>query len=428
MAACTPDDVPANPDIELRRAFAEDADFREPQDAVEPALGALSTPLGREAVRLIGDQESPCLRHLGVGVSAEPFQLDGQVLQRLVDSNRFGPGLEAWGRDLVLVGLRGCRLADDTDGFAAERDRLHRLGFGTDEERQPGRLPLWASTPGFVRQAMLVEDTITHVLPRCLIGVWRRSTGEFALVRGTTTPNWEYSAQAVARRAGSDTSPGAANMMLTGLYRFKVGPHKHIPDAFRLHDADHGAARVASSGKLELSYTVRDRYWNVPSWPSQNNIHPSMAGGDSATRYVFHYSAGCTTVQGSYDTASRRHSGAWTVFRGWAGLKTRTVDSAAVGRRFSYLLLTGREARMAATGVPGAQIARLRYGSRGNEIKALQSALGHALERSVPSTGRFDGPTQSALVAWQWTRGLYPESWDGILAPLEAAGLGLVLT
>lgn len=419
-----------DPEDALRAEFAEDAGFKDGlKDGLEApdTLELPTSALGRQAVRLVADEESPCLRHLAAPRSDLPFLFSAQVLQRLVDANRFGEGLAGWGGDLVLFGLRGCRLADDPDGFPPARDLEARLGFSTDAERLPRALPLWASTGGFVREVALVEDTVTHVLPRCLIGVWRRSTGEVALVRGTTAPNWDYTASAIAARAGRDAVAGTANMMLTGLYRYKVGHHKRIPDAFRLVDSDHGAVRVAAQDKREICYTVRDRYWNVGSWPSQDNLHPSMAGEGSARRFLFHYSAGCSTVQGRFDEGRQEHQGAWAELRGYAGLSKREVDHGAIGRAFSYVLLTGREARLAAEGVPGPSLARLRFGARGAEIEALQQVLGRATGRDLGVTGRFDGPTQAALVAWQWTQGLHPGSWDAVLAPLEAARLGLVL-
>jgi arachidonate 15-lipoxygenase len=412
-------------DGNARARFAETSDTAEYGESVQAPTEA--PLLDRSKIVLIADDLSPSLRHVAAPLSEAPFELTAAVLERLVSLNHFGPGLLAWGGDLVLFGLRGCRLQGDPDAFPAERDLQPKLGFVTDKERSPDKLPLWFSTSGFVKRATLVEDTITHVLPRCLLGVWNRKTGEFALVRGTTTPNWDYSAQAIATRQDHDEKLGQANLLLPGLYRYAVGHHKGIPDAFRLASEDHGVVRPSATGKKEISYTVRDRFW----WdsPSQDNMHPSSAGAPSATRYLFHYSAGCQTIQGSFDDAKQRHGGAWSVFRGWAGLKPHAVDTDAIGtRRFSYLLLTGREARLAANAATSdAALARLRYGSRGEAVNKLQAALAAALGKPKHQTGIFDGETQKRLVIWQWTKGANRDSADGVLAPTESATLGVPL-
>lgn len=400
-----------------REIFSElDAPSARLPSKEEEGLERISGTLGRANVRLLSTAEDPSLRHLGVEASGAQFSFTPAHLQRLVDCNAFGPGLAEWGGNLVLFALRGCRLADDPDHIPPTNDLLPSLGLPSEADRMPDKLPLWGSTGGFVTSATLVEDQITHVLPRCLIGVWDRAAGQFALVRGTTVPNWEYSSLAIDARKGKPLERGDANLCLPGLYRYEVDHHKNVPDAFRLQDGTQGTVRPSPEGKTEISYTTRDSFW----WSgSQDNMHPSSAAWGSAKEYIFHYSAGCSTIQGRFDREKQRHEGAWSVYRTWAGLAAHAVDHTAIGRKFSYVLLTGREARLAAGGAADQALTRVRYGSRGETVQKLQKALGLA------ESGRFDSATQRSFVTWQWKKGANPGSADGVLTHNEAGMLGV---
>src|SRR5262249_36167229 len=147
------------------------------------------------------DDISVNYRHLlplTAGVS-ESFSLDATALQNLCDWNAFDVSL-AEGTDVVLFGLRGCRLVDDTyDG-------------------------------SFAASVELSEDLPDHDENHCVLGVWAvrgANAGKIAVVRGSTIPNIRAMRNFV--RGGDPT-----NMMLCGRYLYRVGDHRPTTDPLHL--------------------------------------------------------------------------------------------------------------------------------------------------------------------------------------------------
>jgi peptidoglycan hydrolase-like protein with peptidoglycan-binding domain len=123
-------------------------------------------------------------------------------------------------------------------------------------------------------------------------------------------------------------------------------------------------------------------------------------------------------------------TGAWAEFRKAAGLEhpISIVGSSATrddGKLFEYFLVTGKEAQMVATGASAA-VRCLRFGSSGQDVKALQEQLAtQAPNVSVDKTGTVDRKTLGAVIRWQIARKIAP---TGIVAADVAASLGLKWT
>lgn len=287
------------------------------------------------------DVDSIDYAHLVGTPDGEVFTLTHAVLSRLLTDNHFDLG----SADLVVFGLRGCRLAGDVN---------HHL---------------------FANAIECIEARPDHVHTRCTIGLWRRSAEQVAAFTGSTVPNANWLSGYVA--GGINT-----NMLPTGVYRFVSGRHRAVPGALRMAQARFHVARPVV-GKPQVILTNTDRFTGPRLVP--DNIHPAY----NPSAGVEFNSAGCQTIQGTYWKKKDTHYGAWSVFRQLAGIATH-------GRAYTYVLLTGREARLAAELDPADEsLWRLRFGSRGPAVRQLQTAIGAGAD------GHFGPGTMGALVERQ---------------------------
>src|SRR5262249_24797492 len=128
-----------------------------------------------------------------------------------------------------------------------------------------------------------------------------------------------------------------------------------------------------------------------------DDLHAAMLS--SRKNPPFFTSAGCQVVVGAYN--GKVPTGSWAEFRKAAGLQhppvmldtARTADD---GIEFTYVLLTGKDAGLAALGTEDAlKTARaLRFGSSGALVKELQEKLA-GLEQGagIEKTGVIDRKT-----------------------------------
>jgi hypothetical protein len=151
---------------------------------------------------------------------------------------------------------------------------------------------------------------------------------------------------------------------------------------------------------------IYDRFDRFVTAKPADNIHPAQMAPSFS-------SAGCLTIPGFY--ADGRHTGGWADFRTALGLGPQSN-----GKQYSLVLLTGLDAALAARIRGGAadvaQISRLRQGSTGPRVAALQSALGLPAEAKAQI-----GPSaRQALVKLQvaklgWSDGIYAPAMDQLL-------------
>ena len=306
------------------------------------------------------------------------FTLRAEDLELLARLNAFPA--EETGSTPILFGLRGCLISAG--------------GSGEDG--------------GWRDEVTLKDVRPNHTDTRCTMGVWDRANKKIAVFPGSTVPN----ATAVISWYNTHQS---GNLLQTGLYRYSVGVHRNKPGCFILCDAK-GKDRyvVVRRTSNNLYYDLADIYNKCAPY---DDIHPTFGANE-------HYfsSFGCQTIMGSADTAGH-HTGPWAKFRALAGL---TTPSGTPGAQYFYMLMTGREAYLAADlrrknlatdNASLEALRRLRFGSKGPEVVALQQKLAVA-----QADGDF-GPETSRLVHEQ-QRKANPNASDGIYSPQIDSDLG----
>jgi outer membrane protein OmpA-like peptidoglycan-associated protein/peptidoglycan hydrolase-like protein with peptidoglycan-binding domain len=377
--------------------FEPGYDEARPGEAIVRAPSAFATPFNKVKklvatdIRWAADAQSPDYRHLGKPIDTSAFVLKGSVIERLVRLNYFP--LDA-ANPKVVFGLRGCTMDSNQATFA---DGL------SVREIEPN-----------------------HIDNRCIIGVWDSATGKIAAFQASTVPNWEYMESYRQNHADK------ANMLPCGRYEMVVGTHrpKKEDDKGKLVDNPgrvQGALRndhkvVVLRSEDDLSYTVKDTWDRTKAY---DNIHPGIVPVNTGTSTVPDYSsAGCSTIPGS--SKSDTPGGAWAEFRTALGLDNANPTKHD-GKKFTYVLLTGREARLAATGKDAEAPARLRFGSGGAEVRSLQEQLAKHTKKHYKgkADGTFDARTSMAFIRYQKDRD--GGAADGVVTPTDASALGFTL-
>ncbi len=298
------------------------------------------------------DADSIDYAHLAGRADEESFQLTDIALRRIVSSHGYAESLLN-NNSLVLLGIRG----------ATRVDGLTR-------------------SPDFERHIELVESKPDHFDYQCQLGVWNTANGKVWLTRASTIPHVAY---LFAQREAS-TFSNEANMMPTGHYLYMVGTHRNSttsaqPGAFRPANRAFSVLRCVESGPIVLN---RNQYWDTRTMNHGDNIHAgTYSTREDRPRY---WSAGCQVVPGYYTPDDLLPQGDWAHFRIAAGLNRTPVitqreqiapnrfdiKTSEDGRRFSYILTTGRDVLLAST---DDAVASMRFGSSGPKVKALQAAL-----------------------------------------------------
>ncbi len=380
---------------ELQEALREDDGFVGDETTGAPGVPTRRTSRGLgeahggtdpEHVTWAFDHDHIDYDLLPAGSTAE-FELSGRTLRELMALNAF-PTPDRNDQPRVLFGLRGCTTASGTD---------------SDQWRTSVRL---------------TEATPDHDELRCVLGIWDQHTDKVTAFVASTVPNWAYMwkttlfewagndkadpkqwAKAWRKPAGKLESHTMRSCLLpTGLYTYKAGRHKEMPGAFRL-DQDVMVLRSMTN----LEYTSQD-FWDGPINPF-TNIHPAYNDLRRSPTHPNHHkpkfaAAGCQTVPGAY--SGGEHKRAWAKFRTLAGQQDLSGDGDH-GRPYSYVLLTGREARMVAEGGHTGTLQRLRHGSVSPLVGMLKDKLkasGH-LSRRANSAPDLDPWTVDALIRWQ---------------------------
>lgn len=322
------------------------------------------------------DDEQPDYRHLDTSFTGSTVDLHPEDLDLLIKANEFSP-LDG----KLVFALRGASL-----GGVAKRENS---AFVTITDQRPD-----------------------HRVPRCVIGVYDRAAKTLSAYQASTVPNAAYVFRCYQMaKAGTPIAGLTGNILPTGCYTYTVGPHhpgtsREIPTVLRLSQTVSGASAVVVLRSInDVIYDRFDRF--VTATPA-DNIHPAQMAPSFS-------SAGCLTIPGFY--ANGRHTGSWADFRAALGL-----GPGSNGTQYSVMLLTGLDAALAAQirgGVGNmAQISRLRHGSTGPKVAALQRAL----HLPVEARAQIGPSTRQALVALQVAKLDYA---DGIYGPAMDERLGL---
>ncbi|KQQ86781.1 hypothetical protein [Massilia sp. Leaf139] len=319
------------------------------------------------------DDEHPDYRHLDRTAAFSSFELTPADLDLLIEANAF---FTQSGR--LLFALRGAAL--------------------------PGGAQVDAAS------IVVTDQRPDHRNFRCVMGAYDRDRRRLSAFPASTVPNAHYVFRCFTL-ASQGTAPAnlTGNMLPTGCYTYAVGTHRagqagEIPTVLRLSNSATGASRVLVLRSIaDLQYDRFDPF--LVATPA-DNIHPGQLSEGFS-------SAGCLTLPGRF--AGGSHSGVWRDFRAASGL-----DRAHHGELFSLMLLTGLDAaaatRVRTAGTDPASLRRLRHGSKGERVAALQAALGLA-----PDNSRLVGPiTRAALVRRQasvlgWADGIHSPAMDGLL-------------
>ncbi|HEY6871629.1 MAG TPA: peptidoglycan-binding domain-containing protein [Geobacteraceae bacterium] len=302
------------------------------------------------------------------------FQLTEQHMRRLCQINCFPVADDG----MCFFGLRGC-LPSDTDG----------TGFDIAHEVQ------------------VADIDYTH--PRCTLGQWLPGEGNMALFPGSTVPHIRYV------KMSKERNGDGANQLLTGFYAdYRKGIHKAgsptAHKAFRQTQA-HPIRRTAD----DFDFDNDDRVEFVNPY---DNIHAGWSMGINHDEYA---SAGCQVVVG-YPACPSRGSepdiGPWREFKNNAYSLSQD--------RFPYVLLNGTDAQRLGADPARKVSARLRFGSEGGLVRELQQALKNAGFYEGDADGEFLDRTLRAVLAFQTSK-FGPHADDGIVGPMTASALGLVL-
>ncbi len=349
--------------------------------------------------------DNPDTQFLDEPFSDTPFDLSADHLERLAEKNGFDARFAAPKHEgfssRILFGLRGCRTTGDASSLC-------------------DRVTLVETVPNFLDRS-------------CVLGVWDRAAGKVAAFEGSTVPNAIYLFAQARNEEG-------ANLLPTGVHQYKVGLHGRSfssvsakqPGAFIQQKAApvrrEKAFTTLDDGTAEFRISVHTHWFAAPldfngnPMPVADNIHAAVL--NERTSPVYYSSAGCQVVDGAYYPAARRSVGAWDAFRLAAGLAAIDNDSfeaatADDGKSFFYMLLTGREARLAAA-QPQSLPKTLRYGSYGDSVESLQRALGVGVD------GDLGYGTAWKIIEKQ-TMSEDGVSVDGIVSPKNAGLFGVSL-
>lgn len=344
----------------------------------------------------VPDTESADYVHVSEFASDEIFALTHDVMQSIFDANSFEhaltTGLSSFAphQSRVIFGLRGCGIVD--------RAQLAK--------------PL--------KTISLKETKIDHLNMRCIIGVWDRQNQTVSAHEGSTAPHLSYMQiyRAYLHLKGDIVVNDAAispedkikeedrskwlsnwrtNQLGQGLHLMSFGSHAGRPSLLTQHKDWFGPVKRARN---DLGYRYSD--WDVSSGRVVDNIHPAWSFDG-----INYASAGCNCIHGG--------GGRWPYWGQISNFLRELAGASDPQGTFAYAIVTGREARLHAQNPGEPSLRRLRFGSSGQEVLALQES-GNLLA-NVASNGLFDRSMHYAVVEMQQFDGV---ATDGIVSLDEA--------
>ncbi|WP_410220693.1 peptidoglycan-binding domain-containing protein [Pedobacter sp.] len=249
---------------------------------------------------------------------------------------------------------------------------------------------------------------INYINPRCTILQWATKTNQLASFPASTVPHISSIKAALVHQGLG------ANSLFTGMYTdYRKGWHKAGTatghEAFRQN-----AIRPIRRSADDLDYDKDDR---IEYGNPQDNMHCGWFQSLDSASYS---SAGCQVIMG-YPKCSRpgreKNIGPWAVFH---------KNAYSIPQNsFPYLLFTGTEVfQLAAGNTP--KTFKLRFGSKGLLVSALQEALKTKSYYEGNIDGDFGERTMRALVNFQ-LKVFGKDGADGIAGPLTAEELKINL-
>lgn len=275
-----------------------------------------------------------------------------------------------------------------------------------------GALPVDISGTPFAAEHALRLTDFNHVQMRCTLGQLRLANDRLAVFPGSTVPS-RPNVEAARRNGGT-----GANMLMLGKYRYVRGIHKlGRPGGHRAFRQAEFFPVWRNSDDMDFDLSDRPDLDGDLVW---DNLH--CAYHDNLDTPGFS-SAGCQVICGHPRSAvrgNRPETGPWKRFI------DNSYGSAGAQARYTYLLFSGAEAAMVA-GKPDSEIMQsVRFGSSGDLVRIVQTALIAKGYELGTVDGDFGRNTIEAVMAFQ-RREFGPGQADGIVGANTAEALGLTL-
>lgn len=325
------------------------------------------------------DNAHPDFAHLataeGAGLAIpSTFAFDIRVFDLLAWANHFQPRGKS---RLVAFGLRGGTLVGD------------------DSQENVA--------------AIRIEDTRPdHGTFRCTLGLLDLGARTLSAYRGSTVPNRHYMRNYYKIKNNLPASSKTrCNLLPTGCYIYRVNAHGRgrVKPALRMTNP----ANLTEDATCTVLRTHRDlRFDHSDLWDPctpYDNIHCAYYNDRFS-------SAGCQTIKGPDG------GGAWGKFQD-------RIGALGWNARIDYLLITAREAAIANSIIAAGRdvdqplvrrcLERLRVGSEGDTVAALQKKLG------FKGSGYFGPLTKKRLTEYEKAAG---RPTDGIYCPEDDAAAG----
>lgn len=303
------------------------------------------------------------------------IRVSDALLRRLCDINQFPIPKDA---EMVFFGIRGA-LPYNPDNYAFEESRS------------------------------IVITSVNYTSFRCTLGQWNLKTGKVAIYPGSTVPGIKNIRAAISKK-GMGT-----NQMLPGFYDdVKKGWHQGGSAKF-----GHSAFRQTRERPVRRSAT--DAIFTEDDLLTYEIQHDNIHSGfRTSVQDNLNASHGCQIIVGMPDCEVYKASGGFKAFK--------EAAYAVKGQEyFCYMLLNAKDYERVDMAMKDPFPRRLRYGSAGEAVKALQGALADANmmeDDEFEETSIFDIPTFKAVINYQKKNKLVT---DGVVGKGTAAMLGIDL-
>lgn len=293
--------------------------------------------------------------------------------------------------------------------------KLHRVNSYPYSETQymvfgiRGAKPVSPAFDTFKDAHSIEMSDVNYLNPKCIIGIWNPVQNTIALFPGSTVPHLKYIKK---HKEGT----GKANSMMSGFYNFyEKGTHNPNPQHA------HKALKLATNIVLrrsnnDLVYGADDP---IEVGNPHDNIHAAYCD-DITGNYS---SAGCQVIVGQpkcQQRGSLDNTGYWKKFH------SVIYTDATSQNHFNYSLFRYADIDAAATVGSGQMDARLRFGSKGNLVLALQEKLKSKGYFHTILDGDFGRNTLIAVLAFQKETFGTNEA-DGVVGNKTAGKLGFTL-
>lgn len=260
----------------------------------------------------------------------------------------------------------------------------------------------------FKNEHVIQTSILNYENPRCLLGIYDPLISQIALFPGSTVPHLKYMKKQVA-------GLGRANAMQSGFYSYYEKGF-HNPSI----NGAHAALRLATNVVLrrttnDLVYTNDDL---IEVGNPNDNIHASYSNALDGP----YSSAGCQVIVGLPNSKSRNYA-ANTGF--WKKFHDVIYRDSPAQNKFSYALFRASDAQFVAQTNAQVQM-RLRFGSKGQLVVALQQRLSELEFFNTQIDGHFGRNTLLAVLAFQKAN-FSTKDVDGVVGTKTALKLGLTL-